>query len=56
MASVAAAAELRQVTNFGENPTNIQMYEYVPDTLAENPAVIVNVRLHPAAMMMFRVC
>ena len=43
MASLTLAAELRQVSDFGENPTNIQMYEYVPDTLAEQPAIIVNV-------------
>ena len=46
MALGAAAAQLRQVTNFGENPTNIQMYEYVPDQLAEKPAIIVNVSDH----------
>lgn len=39
----ATAAELRPVSNFGDNPTNIEMYEYVPDNLAESPAVIVNV-------------
>ena len=37
-------ASLTQVTNFGENPTKIQMFEYVPDKLAESPAIIVNVR------------
>lgn len=42
-ASVAVAAELRQVSDFGENPTNIEMYEYVPDTLADQPAIVVNV-------------
>lgn len=39
----AMAAELRAVSDFGENPTNIEMYEYVPDTLADQPAIIVNV-------------
>lgn len=39
----ATAAELRPVSGFGDNPTNIEMYEYVPDNLAESPAIIVNV-------------
>lgn len=37
------AAELRPVSDFGENPTNIEMYEYIPDTLADSPSIIVNV-------------
>ncbi|KAK2769978.1 hypothetical protein FQN53_005792 [Emmonsiellopsis sp. PD_33] len=41
LASTAAAADLTPVTNFGDNPTNVEMYIYVPDTLAENPAIIV---------------
>ncbi|MDG4830745.1 hypothetical protein O7627_15730 [Solwaraspora sp. WMMD1047] len=28
----AAAASLTQVTNFGANPTNLQMHLYVPDS------------------------
>lgn len=43
MASGAFAAQLQQVTSFGENPTNIQMYEYVPDTLGDGAPIIVNV-------------
>lgn len=39
----AMAAELRADSDFGENPTNIEMYEYVPDTLADQLAIIVNV-------------
>ncbi|KAB5551074.1 Alpha/Beta hydrolase protein [Coniochaeta sp. 2T2.1] len=39
------AAKLEQVTNFGNNPTKIYMYIYVPDKLATKPAVIV--ALHP---------
>ncbi|KAK3320586.1 Alpha/Beta hydrolase protein [Cercophora scortea] len=38
-------ASLQQVTNFGNNPTKINMYIYVPDKLAAKPAVIV--ALHP---------
>ncbi|KAM7206455.1 Alpha/Beta hydrolase fold [Naviculisporaceae sp. PSN 640] len=44
-ATLAAGASLQQVTNFGNNPTRIYMYIYVPDKLANNPAVIV--ALHP---------
>ncbi|KAL2160800.1 hypothetical protein VTH06DRAFT_997 [Thermothelomyces fergusii] len=44
-AATCLAASLQQVTNFGANPTNIQMYIYVPDRLATNPPVIV--ALHP---------
>nr|WP_210571340.1 PHB depolymerase family esterase [Streptomyces sp. GESEQ-4] len=34
-------AALTEVTGFGENPSNLQMYLYVPDDVADNPAVIV---------------
>lgn len=40
---LASAASLAQVSNFGENPTSIQMYIYVPDNVSANPAVIVAV-------------
>ncbi|KAL1744633.1 carbohydrate esterase family 1 protein [Schizophyllum fasciatum] len=40
-ASVARAASLQQVTNFGDNPTGVQMYIYVPDRLAASPPIIV---------------
>lgn len=39
------AADLTQVTDFGENPGNDEMYIYVPDTLAESPAVVLAVHL-----------
>jgi len=42
-ASLAMGASLQAVTGFGKNPTNIQMYIYVPDKLAAKPAVIVAV-------------
>jgi acetylxylan esterase len=32
---------LQQVTGFGSNPSNTQMYIYVPNKLATNPAIIV---------------
>ncbi|KAI8633826.1 Alpha/Beta hydrolase protein [Xylariaceae sp. FL1651] len=44
-ASLGACASLQQVTSFGDNPSSIQMYIYVPDKLATKPAVIV--ALHP---------
>ncbi|GHH81276.1 hypothetical protein GCM10018793_38240 [Streptomyces sulfonofaciens] len=39
----APAASLTQVANFGSNPGNLRMYEYVPDTVRSNPAVLVAV-------------
>ncbi|SPO01698.1 probable Feruloyl esterase B [Cephalotrichum gorgonifer] len=44
-AACALGASLQQVANFGENPTRINMYIYVPDNVAPNPAIIV--ALHP---------
>ncbi|TRM68531.1 carbohydrate esterase family 1 protein [Schizophyllum amplum] len=40
-AGVARAASLQQVSNFGDNPTGVQMFIYVPDTLAASPPIIV---------------
>ncbi|KAF2842561.1 carbohydrate esterase family 1 protein [Patellaria atrata CBS 101060] len=40
LSAVAIAASLRQVTNFGENPTNVSMYIYVPDKLAMKPPIL----------------
>ncbi|MGW3118257.1 extracellular catalytic domain type 1 short-chain-length polyhydroxyalkanoate depolymerase [Streptomyces sp. NPDC001107] len=37
----AAAASLTRVTGFGNNPTNLNMYLYVPDHLAPRPALLV---------------
>jgi poly(hydroxyalkanoate) depolymerase family esterase len=41
----AAAAALTQVTNFGSNPGNLQMYVYVPASLAPSPGVVL--AMHP---------
>jgi hypothetical protein len=38
-------ASLQQVSNFGTNPTSVQMFIYVPDKVAANPAIIVAVRI-----------
>jgi poly(3-hydroxybutyrate) depolymerase len=43
-AATCLGASLQQVSNFGSNPTNINMHIYVPDKVAPNPAVIVMVR------------
>ncbi len=40
-ATPAAAATLTQVTNFGTNPSNLNMYIYVPDNVAARPALLV---------------
>lgn len=46
LASASSAfGALTRVTDFGKNPTNVQMYISVPAKLATNPAVIV--ALHP---------
>jgi poly(hydroxyalkanoate) depolymerase family esterase len=37
----SAAASLTQVTNFGNDPSNLNMYVYVPDRLAPRPALLV---------------
>ena len=47
-AGLVLGASLQQVTNFGTNPTSIQMYIYVPDKVASNPALIVAVREIPS--------
>ncbi|WP_431892050.1 extracellular catalytic domain type 1 short-chain-length polyhydroxyalkanoate depolymerase [Micromonospora haikouensis] len=39
-ATPASAATLTQVTNFGTNPTNLQMHLYVPDRVATRPALL----------------
>ena len=40
-AGPAAAAALTRVTGFGANPTNLDMYLYVPDNVAPRPALLV---------------
>ncbi|MEU6786782.1 PHB depolymerase family esterase [Nonomuraea angiospora] len=37
------AASLTRVTNFGTNPTNLNMFIYVPDNVAPRPALLVMV-------------
>jgi poly(hydroxyalkanoate) depolymerase family esterase len=37
----ASAASLTQVTGFGTNPTNLNMYLYVPNNVAARPAMLV---------------
>jgi acetylxylan esterase len=41
LARPAAAASLTQITNFGNNPTNLNMYVYVPANVAPKPALLV---------------
>jgi hypothetical protein len=46
LVSVSSAyGALTQVTGFGANPSNIQMYISVPSKTVTNPAIIVAVRL-----------
>lgn len=44
-ATTTMAASLQAVTGFGTNPSQIQMYIYVPDKLATKPAVVVAVSI-----------
>ncbi|THV33902.1 extracellular catalytic domain type 1 short-chain-length polyhydroxyalkanoate depolymerase [Glycomyces buryatensis] len=43
VAQQVPTGELTEVTDFGENPSNIQMYIYVPENVAPNPAIVVGV-------------
>ncbi|UKZ94615.1 uncharacterized protein TrAFT101_009475 [Trichoderma asperellum] len=45
MSSLAFAASLTQVSNWGNTDTGVSMYIYVPDRVATNPPVIV--AIHP---------
>jgi acetylxylan esterase len=40
-ATPASAASLVQVTNFGSNPSNLQMYVYVPNSVIANAPILV---------------
>ncbi|HET6707321.1 PHB depolymerase family esterase [Amycolatopsis sp.] len=40
-AQPASAATLTRVTDFGSNPSNLNMYTYVPDRVAARPALLV---------------
>ncbi|WP_030661133.1 extracellular catalytic domain type 1 short-chain-length polyhydroxyalkanoate depolymerase [Streptomyces cellulosae] len=42
-AAAVPTATLAEVTNFGTNPSNLQMYLYVPDNVTAHPAVVVAV-------------
>ncbi|MFI5673777.1 extracellular catalytic domain type 1 short-chain-length polyhydroxyalkanoate depolymerase [Streptomyces cellulosae] len=42
-AAAVPTATLTEVTNFGTNPSNLQMYLYVPDNVTAHPAVVVAV-------------
>jgi acetylxylan esterase len=41
MTPSAKAASLVQVTNFGNNPSGLQMYIYVPNSVTANPPILV---------------
>lgn len=41
LVGLSSAAQLEQVTEFGDNPAGVRMFIYVPDNVAANPAVIV---------------
>jgi acetylxylan esterase len=43
LARPAAAASLTEITGFGNNPSNLRMYAYVPNTVQARPAILVAV-------------
>lgn len=53
-AASALAASLEPVADFGANPTGLGMFIYVPDAVAESPAIIVAVSNQPCARTMSR--
>lgn len=46
--------QLSQVTDFGDNPTNVGFYIYVPQNLASNPAIIVAIHYCMTPRFSFR--
>ena len=50
LTGLASCASLTRVTEFGANPTELQMFLYVPDKVADNPAIIVAVCLKPRSV------
>jgi poly(hydroxyalkanoate) depolymerase family esterase len=40
VAPSASAATLTEITNFGNNPSNLRMYEYVPNNVRANPPIL----------------
>src|SRR5947207_13845736 len=52
-AGPASAATLTQVTNFGANPSNLNMYVYVPATVTAHPAILVAVHYCTASAQAF---
>lgn len=44
------AGSLEQVTDFGDNPTNVGMYIYVPNNLASSPGIVVAIHYCKAAL------
>jgi acetylxylan esterase len=49
LASVVDAAGFMRVNDFGPNPTNLQMNMYVPQKVAQKPAIILAVSPRSAA-------
>lgn len=41
LVSVPQAASLKEITNFGSNPSNLKMFLYVPDNVKTHPAILV---------------
>ena len=39
--SALRAASLKEITNFGSNPSNLKMFLYVPDNVKTHPAILV---------------
>jgi acetylxylan esterase len=52
LAATAVDGALMRITNFGSNPTNLQMNINIPSKLAQKPAIILAVRT-PRALLVF---
>ncbi len=41
LAAAGNGASLKEITNFGDNPSNLKMFLYVPDNVKANPGILV---------------
>jgi hypothetical protein len=51
--SLAGAASLQPVKDFGPNPSKISMNIYVPDKLGAKPPIVVAVSFHQILLLLF---
>ncbi len=51
VAELALSAKLEKIADWGDNPSKINIYIYVPDKVATSPAIIVAVSTLPPPLM-----